>query len=58
MALFYPRVVRHVAGRYQEFGRVPVGPGKDLILLAQVDPAPAGTWGPAGWPCFVGNGAT
>ena len=56
MAAFYPRVVAHVAGRYQEFGRVPVGPGKNLILLAQVDPAPAGRWGPAGWPCFAGSG--
>jgi hypothetical protein len=53
MGRLYPRVVDYVRSHYREFGRIPVDPRKDLILLGQVNRPAAGTFADARWPCYV-----
>ena len=53
LAANYPRVVEYVEKRYQEFGRVSIGAGKDWILLAESARPAGGTFGDARWPCWA-----
>lgn len=53
MAVHYPRLVAHVQDGYQEVGRVPVGPGKELILLAARGRTPVRRFADGRLPCYT-----
>jgi hypothetical protein len=53
----YPRLIRHVDGRYREVVRFPLAVGKDFIVFADATRTPAGSFGHRGLPCFAAAGA-
>jgi hypothetical protein len=53
MAVHYAGIVNYVSGRYHEVGRLTVGPGKDLIVLADNNRPPRRMFGAAQLPCYT-----
>jgi hypothetical protein len=53
MEQVYPRVTARVEQRYHRIWSLPVGPGKDFIVLAENRRPVIRTFGPAKLPCFT-----